>query len=340
MSGFFRRLFQRAAPDKAARHLPALPDDDAWFENDNELPYPCWELIDGWIADHVDAEDFDEGYNMAARRWLQRLAEKARGGLTTAESPQFIVLSPYEKNGRQWVLRAAEEARQAIYDALGSLTWAQSWGKHLVLVLPERLYARYISHYYDGDYMGRSAGVMISGGGCVHIAMVAPQSDQFDSTFRRVLAHELTHDALCELPLPRWLDEALAMHFEDRLGGGEWTIEDRLGPHFEAIGTRAILREFKDWWTEERMQGFWSGELWNSAEDEQAFCYEMARTVFRLLRQAVNNAPGPFRAFVGDANRKDGGEAAAEEHLGISLGALAEEFLGPGDWTPEPLHWN
>ncbi len=340
MSGFFRRLFRRGASGPTpAHHVPALPDAEEWFETDNGLPYPYWERIEGWIVDHVPAGDFDEGYNMALRRWMQRLAENARCRLTTAESPHFIVLSPYEKSGRQWVLRAAEEARQAIFDSLGALTWAQRWGKHPVLVLPERLYARYISHYYDGDYMGRSAGVMIPVGGCVHIAMVAPQNEQFDSSFRRVLAHELTHDALCELTLPRWLDEALAMHFEDRLGGGEWTIEDRLGPHFEVIGTRAILREFKDWWTEERMQGFWSGELWNSEEDEQAFCYEMARTVFRLLRQAVNNAPGPFRAFVEDADRKDGGEAAAVQHLGLSLGDLAAEFLGPGDWEPNPVIW-
>jgi hypothetical protein len=38
--------------------------------------------------------------------------------------------------------------------------------------------------------------------------------------------------------------------------------------------------------------------------------------------------------FVTAANHADAGQAAARQHLGISLGMLAEPFLGPGEWEP------
>jgi hypothetical protein len=151
------------------------------------------------------------------------------------------------------------------------------------------------------------------------------------------MAHELTHFALSALPLPRWLDESLAMHFEDQVGGGEPALADRLGSVFEAVTTSALMREFRDWWTEEKMQGFWHGDLWNSEEDEQALCYEMSRLIFRLLRQAVDGAPQRFRAFIGSAEATDAGAAAARKHLGIPLGTLAAEILGEGDWDPRPF---
>ena len=87
------------------------------------------------------------------------------------------------------------------------------------------------------------------------------------------------------------------------------------------------------------MQGFWSGSLWNSAGDEQSHCYEMARTIFRIMRQSVDGAPGRFRAFIGEADAKDAGEAAAQDHLGLSLGEVAADFLGGGDWEPQPVIW-
>lgn len=307
-----------------------------WFDEDNGLPYPRWDTINRWINANVEERDLDAGHDAAVRLWMDRLADAVDAGLTTAESPHFLLLSALEKSGRQWVLKTAEESRKRICNALGDLAWADSYGKHLLMVLEEGLYAHYVAHYHVSDYMGRSSGMMIPGDGFVHIAIVAPAGPEFDQPMRRVVAHEFSHHALHDLDLPRWLDEAIAMHFEDQLGGGEYPIADRLGPHFEVIGTNALLREFRNWWTEERMQGFWNGDLWNSEDDEQAFCYEMARIIFRILHQSINGASGPFRKFVGDARRADAGEKAAQRHLGCSLGDLAGQFLGDGDWSPIP----
>jgi hypothetical protein len=39
-------------------------------------------------------------------------------------------------------------------------------------------------------------------------------------------------------------------------------------------------------------------------------------------------------AFLRAATEADFGAAAAERHLGMTLGELAGQFLGPGDWEP------
>lgn len=40
--------------------------------------------------------------------------------------------------------------------------------------------------------------------------------------------------------------------------------------------------------------------------------------------------------FITTANFRDAGESAALDQLGFSLGDIAGEFLGPGEWTPAP----
>ena len=316
-----------------------MPDSDDWFSTDVRLPYPQWETIGDWIVDNVAAEAFDEAYTQAVRLWFARFVRAAGSGLCATESPNFCALCPFEKSGRRWLLQTLESARRAILEALGTLAWSGTWGKQVALVLPPRLYARYTSHYFDSDYMGRSAGLMITGGGFAHIAVqVMPRWDS-DQQMQRTMAHELTHNALCHLKLPRWLDEGIAMSFEDQLGGGEVALADRLGATFEGVGTRALMAEFTDWWTPERVQGFWSGELWNSEQDERALCYELARLLFRLIRQSADGNRAHFRSFIGEAGADDAGEAAAQQYLGRSLGDLVMVILGEGDWSPEPVLW-
>jgi hypothetical protein len=330
----FKRLFARheASPE---RLLPQLPDEPDWFNEENRLPYPAWERIALWINGAVDAGDRDEAWNQAVRMWAAMFPVLREGRIMIAESPEFILMTTLEPSARRWALQTLESAHRAIVNALGELAWTVRRGKRTVFLLPERLYARYTSAYYEDDYMGRSAGVFLSGRGYPHIAASMPAGDHVENSVQRTLTHELTHFALSALQLPRWLDEALAMHFEDQLAGGEPALADRLGSVFEAITTTELLREFRGWWTEEKMQGFWHGDLWNSEEDEQSLCYEMSRQIFRVLRQAVDGAPQHFRAFIGGAaDAEDAGQASAREHLGFSPGQLAAQILGEGNWEP------
>lgn len=338
---FLRRLFPRSNPVvPTATPPPELPDGLNWLTTHEGLPYPEWLIVFDWLDRQVPEAEHPAALDEVVRRWLAQLAAAVGSGLLLAESSNFILLSPFTPVGRKWVLKTMETARRSLLDRLGALAWNGVREKAVVLILEEEFYNLYISHYFPGDYMGRSAGVMIGGGGYSHIAAMAPpQKTYSDMPLLRTLAHELTHHALSQRILPRWLDEALAMSFEDQLAGSENSVADRLGASFEASGTRALLAEFAAWWSEDRLQGFWNGRLWNSEDDEQAFCYEMSRILFRLLTQANHRAPERLRHFIRDAAWEDAGEASAQQHLGFSLGEAAADFLGNGDWTPDPARW-
>jgi hypothetical protein len=341
---FLRRLFPRHAPDPSvAPPTPDLPDDPSWFTMHEGLPYPEWQTIFDWLDSELPDTAHAEALNHTVRLWLTKLRHTtaAGPGLHLSESPHFLLLSPFQPNGRKWTLKTLELVRLTIVDRLADLAWPDVREKVAVLILDHDPYNLYISRYFPGDYMGRTAGLMITGGGYAHIAAEAPsQANYGDTPLVRILTHELTHHALGRLDLPRWLDEALAMSFEDQMAGSESALADRLGSSFEGISTRALLQEFAAWWTEERLQGFWSGSLWNSEDDEQGFCYEMSRILFRLLTQASHHATVRLRQFIGEASWNDAGEAAAQQHLGLGLGEVAAEFLGDGNWAPAPKRWN
>ncbi|RYD32660.1 MAG: hypothetical protein EOP86_15205 [Verrucomicrobiaceae bacterium] len=349
MRSFLSRLFGGgpSPADEAmadAVLIAKLPDDiDSWFDDDGGMPYPDWPRIECWLELTADADGDGDGperaraANIALRIWLGKLAQACGHGHTLAESPNFMLLSSMGSTSRKWTLKALENARRALHSAFGNLDQEKAQGKKAVLVLDERLYTVYISHYF-GECMERSAGVMIAQDGLRHIAAVMPEANE-EQQLPRVLARELTHDVLNPLSLPCWLDEALAMHFGDQLSGNDPFIAQRPGAQSEALGDQALLEEFFAWWTEERLQDFWNGRLWRSGNDEQVNCHEMARLIFRVLRQHAHRDSMGFRAFVRNADLDDAGEAAAVRHLGFSLGDAAASLLGEGDWTPYPGAW-
>ena len=137
MAGFFRKLFARGGvhDSPAVDLLDLLPDMpvDEWFEEDNDLPYPRWDLIHDWMDENVADPVHHEAYNLVVRRWMERLAAAARRNLTTAESPHFILFTHLEKPGRQWVLKTAEEYRQSTFETVGAMARADRRGKHLLM---------------------------------------------------------------------------------------------------------------------------------------------------------------------------------------------------------------
>jgi hypothetical protein len=90
---------------------------------------------------------------------------------------------------------------------LGDIPVRKRYGKHAVLRFSsEDQYYRYVAYFDpEGDSVDQGGRLILRG--YIHIAylqMDIPGRDQ------RILAHELTHNVLRHLPLPLWLDEALA----------------------------------------------------------------------------------------------------------------------------------
>jgi hypothetical protein len=94
------------------------------------------------------------------------------------------------------------------------------------------------------------------------------------------------------------------------------------------------IRRHRHHWSKRRLQAFWEARSFKDADRGQELSYELAYVLVSiLLGDHREELPGFLRAAV----QRDLGAAAAEDHLGMSLGELAAMFLGPGDWEPIEL---
>jgi len=150
--------------------------------------------------------------------------------------------------------------------------------------------------------------------GYIHIA--APYHRH---KFRIVLVHELTHNCLVHLPLPRWLNEGLAKTFDRSVD----TIRNPILDH--------DLRErHLAFWNSNTIQEFWAGVSFHRPGTSRRLSYSLAEIVLNLLSEQK----GDWIGFLKRAHRDDAGQTAAIECLGVDLGDVVATFLGEGDWRP------
>lgn len=200
----------------------------------------------------------------------------------------------------------------------------ESRGKFVALRFTEiDDYYAYISHYYpDGEHP--MTGCIFLTEGYYHMAF--PERSGGDEE-RRVRNHELAHNLLQHLPLPRWLNEALAMAFEG----------DSMGSQTAGLNAELILKH-RAYWNAETIQEFWCGHSFDTIEGQE-LSYSLAFVLLDTVYRDIQPRPEAFRRFVRGADWHDAAAASVHEHLEVGLEELVENFLGPGDWAPGPdLH--
>lgn len=296
-----------------------VPDFKAWFAEPDGFPRPDWKAIRDWIRSHSDEAHWDSAWQEIVRTWLDKTAQHLGGIYTTAESQDFHLLSELDEKRRRELLDFLEQSLARIFRTLADIASPKRYGKHVVLrFTTEEDYYRYVAYFDpEGDYAGSSGRFLSTG--YMHIAY--PHNDT-PGEDRAILAHELTHNLLRSFPLPRWLDEALAMLFERDLAG-----------HRPPALTRELAGEHKVYWNAQTIQEFWRGNSFLKP-DGQKLAYGLARILLDFIATDLRPSPPDFRDFVLHADRKDAGEAAARNYLGVELSDLVSAFLGPGEWAP------
>lgn len=305
--------------------MTALPDISAHLHTERGFCYPDWDGIWDVIEDQVPEADWHAAWANAARCWVGKLRDHLGGGYGVFETPNFIVLSDAPDRVVKDTCRSCEDALRRILAALGGVARDDGYGKHVVLMFSKDSdYYGYISHYYaEGDHPA-SGGVCLRSAGYVHFAFLSVDHN----SYRPVLVHELTHVCLKHFPIPAWLDEALAMRMERALCGTTGFILDR-----ETHGKHL------DFWDETTIQWFWSGECWNMPGEGFTLAYQLAEILWRKIETEIGAPPEAILDFVSAADQSDAGEASFRAVFDISLGDLAGDFLGEGDWRPDPARW-
>ena len=292
------------------------------FKKVDDFPRPDWEAI----YDHVEKEyknhDQQELWCDIARTWMGNLKAKLPDNYTIYESDNFILVTSQSDRYVSSFQKFLEHSLKKILSTLHGIAAVDGYGKYVVLIFDDiDTYYSYLSYFYseDGEY-GLSSGVYLNRG-YGHFAFPYQELSIAES----IAAHEMTHALVSHLPIPAWLNEGMAVSVEDLITGSS-----------PLRMTKVKHAQHQSFWGEEEIQEFWSGDSFHRPDEGQGLSYHLAQFAINSLSQDYD----AFIQFANKADYKDGGESAAIEIYGGSLGNLINQFFGEGDWSPKPDNWD
>jgi hypothetical protein len=322
--------------------MSSAQDIQAFFARDGAFTRPDWDALKNFIEQKIPEAEQGVVWDEAVELWVAALAADLGGDYRVMSSKNFLCLTDREEEMAGWMLRFAERAEAQTRATLREQAWGSA-SKHVLFVLTdEDDYDNYIAQFYDEGTFATSLGVHI-GRGIPHIVVHFVEPREALVT----LAHELSHACVKHLPLPRWLDEAVAMTLEKQIGDvppaenfgraqAMWNIQSGWTP---PVLWGELAERHHEFWNEENIQAFWAGTLFFEPGDANELSYSLAEILLNLIAQDFGN----WLDFVARAHHDDAGQTAALDCFGKGLGEVAGTFLGEGDWQPSRqkmvIHW-
>ena len=276
---------------------------------------PDWEQIDQGASETFNQAELNEYWSQQCYQWLSCVAAEYGSNYRIEESSNFYILSDESPRYVEVFSAFLERTLRRILKTLPHIARDEGFGKHVAMIFKDAdHYYDYISRFYppEGEF-GLSTGLYINEG-YGHFAF--PSQDI--SYAETIAVHELTHACLAHLNIPLWLNEGLAVLMEDVLAGQHLFIDHE------------IMSQHRQYWTEESIQGFWSGDSFFASDEGQMLSYHLAHVLTSKLAKGAKS----FSEFANHADAADAGAQAAEQYLGVNLQQLASSFLGPGYWAP------
>lgn len=295
-------------------------DDENLMPVVDGYPRPDWEAIAQLVLEEPEVT-WQSGWEGWCKQWLNGVLEHLPDSYRLEESNNFLIVSAQNDRYVELLSRFLERSLKRILSSLDGIASDEGYGKHVVLMFDEQdRYYEYKSYFYpgEGEFI-LSAGTFLNAG-YGHFAFPFMEMTAAEATS----AHELTHALLKHLPLPLWLNEGFAVTMEDEICGSS---------PLRMEGER--FAEHAAFWDAETIQEFWSGKSYNRTDEGSDLSYELGRYCLRALAHDYD----VFAAFANAASFEDGGEAAAIEYYGGSLGGVIHQFFGEGDWGPKPDLW-
>ncbi|MDZ7618385.1 MAG: hypothetical protein U1E05_15375 [Patescibacteria group bacterium] len=285
---------------------------------------PDWEAIAQSIEQDVSEPERGAAWQYAARQWVEGIRHAFGPRYEVHETSRFLILTAASAGIARDVCQFCEWSLHCILQYLAGVAAEAGHGKHVVMMF-EALdeYYDYIAHYYPEGSHPTSGGVYLDNG-YGHFAVPVP--DYF--SYRNALAHELTHACLSHRSIPQWLNEAIAMRMEGAL-------TDVYAFHFD----RQLHQRHSAWWNANSIQSFWSGESWTVPGAGFELSYSLAQILWRKIEVDLRATREAVLQFIAGASIDDAGEESCRATFKRSLGDLVADFLGKGDWAPNPAAW-
>ena len=285
------------------------------------FPRPNWESISK-IVERSPESDWNKLWEDWARTWVDATAETLGRPYRVSESDNFLLLTAQDDRYVDLLSAFLERTLRKILSMLDGIASDDGFGKNVVLMFNDQdSYYQYMSYFYpeEGEFI-LSSGVFLNAD-YGHFALPFLEMSAAEATS----AHEMTHACLRHLPIPLWLNEGFAV-----------TVEEEICGYLPLEMTNERFAEHAQFWNSETIQEFWSGFSFNRTDDGSELSYELARYCVKALAHDYD----VFSNFANAARFEDGGESAAINAFGGSLGGLIQQFFGDGDWSPKPTEWH
>lgn len=288
------------------------------LQRSNRFCYPDWFKIGDVIESTLSDSEKDDEWHALSRVWVERNRDALGASYEVYETDNFLILSDAKKRLIRDACSSFESSLKSILKRLSGAAIDEGYGKHVVMMFSDLDdYYQYISHFYPDGEFPMSGGVCLSSDGYIHFAFTTVDF----SSYQTVLVHELTHGCLAHLPLPLWLNEAVAMRMEQAICRTETFYIDQ-----------EIYEKHCTHWNSETIQKFWTGESWAISGDSSELSYNLAQILFRKIEVDLETPKESIIGFIADASDLDAGNSACETHLDIRIEDLVADFLGEGEW--------
>lgn len=305
--------------------LPELPKEILvhLIERDR-FCYPNWKKIRGFVSKSHPENEWNTVWHAISLEWIARIKKGLGQEYRVHETKNFLLLTQASDRLLDDASEFYERSRRFILQSFPQIAKDEGYGKNVVFMFDtEDDYYDYILPFYPDGEHSQSSGVFLHNG-YGHFAF--PTHDF--ASYRGVFVHEFTHLSLAHLPIPTWLNEALAMQTEDRLAG---TAPFEMDEELHEL--------HRNYWNEKTIQTYWSGRSFDTPGDPSRLSYNLSQLLMQKIDQDIRPTQEKLMNFISSSNWKDAGEKASQVHLGIGVGDLVASFLGKGNWVPKPKSW-
>lgn len=294
-------------------------------EIQNGFLYPNWEKLHDLVYKQCNEDQYDTVFTELAKEWLVGIKKCLSSDFELFESSNFFLLCDEETHINKNLINCCEGSRHVILEQFAGALKDIGHGKHVLIVFKEvEQYTRY-TNFFSSTGEPPSSGGMCIYNGYTHIVLPYMPSDE---TPDRVIAHELTHALLTNHYIPAWLNEALAMRMEDIVAG------------FDSLDlNEELYKKHTKFWNETTIQDFWSGAVWNSDSIGFELSYDLARILWKKIAVNLSATKDDIVNLIESTELNDSGNAAIKKIFDYSLGELMGDFLGDGNWEPDPDHF-
>jgi hypothetical protein len=281
---------------------------ELFWRSPGRFPNPDWDAIEELVVE----DDLNAAWSEIAQQWMGVIAVALGPEYRIHSSRNFLVLSLAPAARLREIVLFLEDCHERILESLPFVDRSKLYGKVGVVVFAnDSDFYEYLDLFQEseeGDY-GAVGGVYLNSG-YGHFAVPSEKIE----LYRSVMCHELCHAFLASFGLPAWLDEAITQEIEHKIVGGN--------PYFL---DRETVRRHRDYWDDEKLAAFMSGESFWFADDGQELSYHLARYLFNAL--VSYSTPETMSRFIRSVSRDDAGFAAALEILDVDLEEVLEGLL-------------